>query len=121
MTDVLTIAIIVVSLGAALYSLVTTFRDRPMGWPDIAAIAVVEVLLIVQAVIAGIKIAGGEGPQDSVTFVGYLVGILLIPTVGVGWGLLERSRWGPAVLVVAALSVAVMTERMRQIWTGTGG
>lgn len=121
MTNVLTTAIIVVSLVAAACGLVTTLRDRPMGRTDLAAFAVLELLLVGQVVTASIALARGEGPADPVTFVGYLLGILLIPLAGVGWGRLERSRWGPAVLVAAGLSVAVMTERMRQIWTGTGG
>jgi hypothetical protein len=30
--------------------------------------------------------------------------------------LAERSRWGSAVLVLAAFSIAVMTGRLLQVW-----
>ncbi|MQY09402.1 hypothetical protein [Actinomadura macrotermitis] len=120
MTNALATAIIAVSLLAAAFSAVTSFRNRPMGRGDLAGLAVLEVLLVVQAVLGFVKLGGGEGPKDSATFVGYLLAVLLIPAAGAGWGLLERSRWGPGVIVVAGLAVAVMIVRMNQIWSGTG-
>ncbi|MFI6516792.1 hypothetical protein ACIBF1_14620 [Spirillospora sp. NPDC050679] len=119
MTNALSTVIIVVSLLAAAFSAVTAFRNRPMGWGDLIGLGAVEVLLVVQAVVGFAKLGGDEGPKDGATFVGYLLAILLIPAAGAGWGLLERSRWGPGVIVVAALAVAVMIVRMRQIWEGT--
>lgn len=119
MTEPLGTVIVVAALMVAAYSLLTTVRNRPMDRLHLAGLAVVEALLVVQAVLGLIKVAGGEGPDGSATFVGYLLGILLIPPAGAFWGLLERSRWGPAVLVVAGLSVAVMIARMNQIWNGT--
>ncbi|WP_067828817.1 hypothetical protein [Actinomadura kijaniata] len=121
MSNALSVVIIVVALLAAAYSAVTAVRNRAMGWGDLAALGVLEVLLVVQAVVGFVKLSAGEGPGDSATFIGYLLAILVIPVAGAGWGLLERSRWGPGVIVVAGLSVAVMIERMRQIWTGTVG
>jgi len=32
------------------------------------------------------------------------------------WGLLERSRWGPAVVAVAGLVAAVLMVRLHEIW-----
>ncbi|MFC4909949.1 hypothetical protein [Actinomadura gamaensis] len=119
MTDALSTAIIVVSLTAAAYSLWSTWRNRAMGVPHLVVLGVVEVLLITQAVVGFVKLSGGEGPHGPATFVGYLLAILLIPPAGAGWGLLERSRYGPGVIVVACLAVAVMIVRMHQIWTGT--
>jgi hypothetical protein len=119
MTNVLANVIIVVALLVGAYSLVSSLRDRPMDWWHLGALGVLEALLIAQAVLGLVKLGGEGGPAEPATFIGYLIGILLIPAAGAGWGLLERTRWGPAVLVVACLSVAVMIERMRQIWTGT--
>ncbi|MEW2353955.1 hypothetical protein [Spirillospora sp. NPDC029432] len=119
MTNALANVIIVASLLAAAYSLVSSLRDRPMDYWHLGALGVLEALLIAQAVLGFVKLGGGEGPAESATFVGYLLGVLLIPAAGAGWGLLERTRWGPGVIVVACLSVAVMIERMRQIWEGT--
>jgi hypothetical protein len=119
MTSALATVIIVASLLAATYSLVTTLRNRPMGWDHLAALGVLEVLLLAQAVLGFVKLSGDQGPDETATFVGYLIGILLVPAAGAGWGLLERSRWGPGVIVVACLAVAVMIVRMNQIWQGT--
>ncbi|GAA3959846.1 hypothetical protein GCM10023085_47900 [Actinomadura viridis] len=119
MTNVLANVIIVVSLLAAVYALVSALRDRPMDWWHLGALGVVEALLVAQIVVGFVKLAGDEGPAEPATFIGYLVGIALIPAAGAGWGLLERTRWGPGVIVVACLSVAVMIVRMRQIWEGT--
>lgn len=120
MTQPLSTIVIAGALLLAGYALVTTLRDRPMSRGHLAALAVVEALLIAQAVVGAVALAGGRGPGEGVTFIGYLIGVLLIPVAGAGWGILERSRWGPAVIVVAGLAVAVMTVRMQQIWTGTG-
>ncbi|WP_245667520.1 hypothetical protein [Actinomadura macra] len=120
MTNVLAIMIVVVALLAAAHALVTTLRDRAMGVPHLVVLGVLEALLIAQTVIGFVKVGGDEGPDDPATFIGYLLGALLVPAAGAGWGLLERSRYGPGVIVVACLAVAVMIVRMNQIWDGTG-
>lgn len=119
MTDPLSIVVIAAGLLVAAYSLVTTLRDRPMGWSHLAVLGVLELLLVVQAVVGFAELSGDGGPKDTATFVGYLLGILLVPAVGAGWGMLERSRWGPAVITVAGLAVAVMVVRLGQLWDGT--
>lgn len=121
MTDVLGTVIIVVALLAAGYALVAVLRNRAMDVGHLVALGVLEVLLIAQAVVGFVKLSGGEGPDGSATFVGYLLGSLLVPVAGVGWGLLERSRWGSGVIIVAGVAVAVMVVRMDQLWSGSGG
>jgi hypothetical protein len=119
-TNVLSTVVVAVALLAAGYAIMTALRGRAMGVGDLAAFGVLEVLLVVQAVVAFVKLSGGEGPDGPATFVGYLLGSLLIPAAGAGWGLLERTRWGPGVLVVAGVAVAVMIVRMNQLWSGAG-
>ncbi|GAA4083262.1 hypothetical protein [Actinomadura miaoliensis] len=119
MSSALSTVIIIASLLAAAYSLVTTLRDRAMGWDHLAALGVLEALLIAQMVVGFVKLSGDEGPADTATFVGYLIGVVLIPVVSAGWGLLERTRWGPGVIVVACLAVSVMVVRLGQLWEGT--
>ncbi|TDC55891.1 hypothetical protein E1281_10260 [Actinomadura sp. KC345] len=120
MTNVLATVIIVVALLAAGYALVAALRNRAMDPAQLISLAVLEILLVAQAVVGFVKLSGDEGPADSATFVGYLLGVLLIPLAGAGWGLLERTRWGSAVIVVAGAGVAVMIVRMNQLWSGTG-
>ncbi|GAA4241727.1 hypothetical protein GCM10022254_71740 [Actinomadura meridiana] len=119
MTDVLSTVIIVVALLLAAYAVVTMVRNRAMDAGHLVVLGVLEVLLIAQAVVGFVKLSGDGGPDSTATFVGYLVGILLIPAAGAGWGLMERTRWGSAVLVVAGIAVAVMVVRLGQLWDGT--
>jgi hypothetical protein len=118
-TDVLSTVIIVVALLLAAYALVTMLRNRAMDAGHLVALVVLEVLLVAQAVVGFVKLSGDGGPDGPATFIGYLVGILLIPVAGAGWGLLERTRWGSAVLIVAGIAVAVMVVRLGQLWDGT--
>ncbi|MBP2706691.1 hypothetical protein JOL79_23055 [Microbispora sp. RL4-1S] len=101
------------ALLLALVAVVTAVRDRPMGPVLLAGLAVLEVALLVQAGLALAKI-GQVG--DKATFVGYLLGVVVIPPAAVWWGRAERTRWGPGVIAVAAFTVAVMTGRLLQIW-----
>ena len=52
------------------------------------------------------------------TFWGYLVTALLLLPVAAAWAFAERTRWSSVVLLVAALTVAVMEWRLVQVWTG---
>jgi hypothetical protein len=119
-TDVLGTVIIVVALLTAAYALVATLRNRAMDLGHLIALGVLEALLIAQVVVGFVKLAGGEGPDGAATFAGYLLGSLLVPAAGAGWGLLERTRWGSGVIVIAGVAVAVMVVRMNQLWSGTG-
>jgi hypothetical protein len=110
--------VIVGSLLLALASLITAIRDRPMGTVLLAGFAALEVAVLVLLGLVIVAVAGGQGPADKVTLFGYLGGMVLIPPAGVFLAIAERSRWGPAILVVAGFAVAVMTGRLLQIWQG---
>ncbi|ETK32060.1 hypothetical protein GCM10009530_14310 [Microbispora corallina] len=97
----------------ALVAVITAIRDRPMGTVLLAGLAALEVALLVQAALALARI-GHVG--EKATFVGYLLGTIVIPPAAVWWGRAERTRWGPGVIAVAAFTVAVMTGRLLQIW-----
>lgn len=107
-----------VAVLAGLLCLALGFAGRLPSDLTIGAVALVEALLLVQAVVAIAAPAFGNEPTGSVLeFVVYLVGALLLPPAAVFWALLERNRWSTVVLGVAALAVAVMVYRMLQIWT----
>lgn len=107
-----------VAVLAGLLCLALGFAGRVPSDLTIGALALVEALLLVQAVVAIAAPAFGNEPTGSVLeFVVYLVGALLLPPAAGFWALLERNRWSTVVLGVAALAVAVMVYRMLQIWT----
>ena len=117
-----TIAQVVVAVAAGLFCLVAGLAGRrPSDW-TVGSLALIELLLIAQVVVAIAAPTVGNGPSGSVLeFWVYLVSAALLPIAGVVWALIERSRWSTVVMGVVALSIAVMMWRMQVIWTGQGG
>ena len=120
MVDWFATVVMVAALLAAAWSGVLVARNRRPGWPVLAAVAIVEALLLAQAVIAVVTLATDRRPDELATFIGYLVASLLVLPAGVAWALSERSRSATAVLVVACLVIPVVVLRMQQVWDGTG-
>lgn len=84
----------------------------------LGTMAVVEVALLAQLVVAIAAPAFGNSPSGSpLEFYTYLVSaIILVPLAGF-WALIERTRWSTLVLGVAGLAVAIMLYRMWYIWS----
>jgi vacuolar-type H+-ATPase subunit I/STV1 len=108
--------IIVAGLALAGYALLMTALNRRMGIVLLAALGVLEILLLVLVGMVVAKLAGGERPASLPTLIGYLIAMPFVPLVAGFWGALERSRWGPAVIAVAGLVAAVLMVRLHQIW-----
>ena len=110
-------AIIVAGLVLAGYALLMTALNRRMGIGLLVALGVLEILLLVQVGLVVAKLAGGGRPAGGVAvLIGYLIAMPLVPAAAAFWGLLERSRWGPAVIAVAGLVAAVLMVRLHEIW-----
>jgi hypothetical protein len=116
----LVVALTVVAGVVTLLGISSTLARRQIGLAHLAGAGVLEALLVVQAVVAAGAMAGGDTPADTPTFLGYLVGALLIPVAGVLWSRTERTRWAGTVLAVAAAAVGVMVWRLLQLWEATG-
>ena len=108
--------IIVAGLALAGYALLMTVRNRRMGISLLAALGVLEILLLVQIGIIVAKLADGGRPGSLPTLIGYLIAMPLVPVIAGVWGAMERSRWGPAVIALAGLVAAVLIVRLHQIW-----
>jgi hypothetical protein len=108
--------IIVAGLALAGYALLMTARDRRMGTSLLAALGVLEILLLVEVGIIVARLADGGRPASLPTLIGYLIATPLVPVAAGVWGAMERSRWGPAVIAVAGLVAAVLVVRLHQIW-----
>ena len=108
--------IIVAGLALAGYALLMTALNHRMNVPLLAAVGVLEILLLIQVGIIVAKLAGGQRPAALATLIGYLIATPIVPVVAVIWGLMERSRWGPAVIAVAGLVAAVLMVRLHEIW-----
>jgi hypothetical protein len=108
--------IIVAGLVVAGYAVLMTVLNRRMSVILLAALGVLEILLLVEVGIVVARLAGGGRPASLPTLIGYLIAMPLVPLAGAFWGLLERSRWGPAVIAVAGLVAPVLMVRLHQIW-----
>ena len=112
--------IIVAGLALAAYALLMTALNRRMGIGLLAALGVLEILLLVLVGLIVAKLAGGGRPASLATLIGYLIAMPLVPVAAGFWGLLERSRWGSAVVAVAGLVAAVLMVRLHEIWPVIG-
>ncbi|NYE20842.1 hypothetical protein [Microbacterium immunditiarum] len=113
-----TIVQVVVAGASGLLCIVLGLAGRRPSDLSVGALALLELLLIAQVVIAIIAPFAGNPPTGSpLEFWVYLVSAALLPPAGVAWALLERSRWSTVIMGVAALAVAVMVWRMQVIWT----
>ncbi|HEX6336235.1 MAG TPA: hypothetical protein VFZ85_04720 [Jiangellaceae bacterium] len=121
MLDVLAYVVIVASLAYAAWCLYAVVRNQIPREPHVVGAGVVELLLVVQLVVAVILLAVEGSPDQLGVFIAYLVVSLLVLPLGLFWALAEKSRWGTAVLLVAALAVPVVVVRLQQLWDGAGG
>jgi hypothetical protein len=97
-----------------------TIRNRRINDALFYVAAALEIALVAVAVGGFIALAVTERSVDTVTFVGYLLTIVVIMPIGIAWGASDKSRWGPGVVVIAAFVVIVLTWRLVQIWQGIG-
>ena len=108
---------VAVAVVAGALCIVLGLAERRPSDLTVGSLALVELLLLAQIVIAIIAPFAGNPPTGSLLeFWVYLVSAALVPPAAVLWALLERSRWSTVVLGVAALAAAIMVYRMQVIW-----
>ena len=108
---------VAVAVVAGALCIVLGLAGRRPSDLTVGSLALVELLLLAQIVIAIIAPFAGNPPTGSLLeFWVYLVSAALVPPAAVLWALLERSRWSTVVLGVAALAAAIMVYRMQVIW-----
>lgn len=107
------VALALVSMG---WGLLTAVLDRPPGRAQLLYAAGLELVVVVQSVLALVGLAGGFRPVELATTIGYLVGIVVLLPVAWLWANAERTRFSGVVLAVAAAAVAAMTYRLIVLW-----
>ena len=75
-----------------------------------------EAALLVQSVVAVVRLAGSAVVAEPVTFVAYTAGVLVPLPLGIYLARIERTRWGSLSLCFTAVVVAVMSLRLLQLW-----
>jgi len=113
-----TYVLVAVAAAGGLLCVVLGLAGRRPSDLSVGALALLELLLIAQVVIAIVAPFAGNPPTGSLLeFWVYLVSAVLLPIAGAAWALLERSRWSTVIMGIAALAVAVMAWRMETIWS----
>jgi hypothetical protein len=118
--DVLAYVVIAAALAYAAWCLFALVRNQIPREPHVIGAGVVEVLLLVQLIVAAVMLAVEGAPDQLGVFIAYLVASLVVLPLGLFWALAEKSRWGTGVLMVAALAVPVVVVRLQQLWDGVG-
>ncbi|QAY71333.1 hypothetical protein [Xylanimonas protaetiae] len=111
----LLLVLVAACVALAAWALAFLVRDRAVILRQLFGAAVVEALLVVQAVVAGVLIARGH-VVDGALFWGYVATALLLLPVAAAWAFAERTKWSSVVLMVASLTVGFLAFRMWQIW-----
>ena len=120
MVPVLPTVVVVLALAAAAHGAFLAVRDRLTDVPLLVVAGVVESALVVQTLVGFVELATTDRDVSVSIFVGYLLTALLVVPAGLLWGLLEHSRWGPAVVAASCLVIPVLEIRLQSVWT-TGG
>lgn len=121
MIEWFTVAQVGVAAAAGLLCVVLGLVGRRPGDVSVGSLALVELLLLAQIVVAIVAPLAGNPPTgDLLEFWTYLVSAALLPAAGIVWAFVDRSRWSVVVMGVLALAVAVMVYRMHVIWTIQG-
>jgi len=126
MIDVLSTALTITALLGATWSLVLVVRNRPLlpattlSLGLAGVLALLEIGLLAQAITGVVQLVATARDIERFTFLGYLVGPVLLLPLATMWSAAERTRWGTGVLVVGCLSVPVMIVRLQQVWAGHG-
>ena len=117
MIPVLAYAVVALAAVSGLWGLATAALNRAPGKAQLIYAGLVELVTLVQSVIAFVALAAGFRPVELVTTIGYLIGVVLLIPLAWLWANTELTRWSGVVLAVAALSVLAMTLRLLLLWT----
>ena len=118
MLPALAVLVALLAVALAAWAAVFVVRDRAVVLRQLWGAAVVEGAMLLQVVVGAVEAVRGDGPDDAITFWGYLATALVLLPVAAAWAFAERTRWSSVVLLIAALTVAVMQWRVVQVWTG---
>ena len=117
MINALAYVVIALAAVAVIWGLVTAVANKPPGKAQLLFAAAVEVVTVIQSIIAAAKLAAGFRPVELATTIGYLIGIVILIPIALLWANAERNRFSGIVLAVAALAVLAMTLRLLVLWT----
>jgi hypothetical protein len=121
----LVVVVLVVTAVLAIYGIGITVANRPPGRAMRYAVGATVALLVVQAVIAAIRVFSGVTLPETSTFLIYLVVSVLVLPIALQFATASDvnegpTRWGGLVVAVAAVATAVAVLRLQGLWAAGG-
>lgn len=111
------VVVVLVATGVlAVYGVVITVANRPPDRTSRLAVGAVVALLVLQAVIAGVRVLTGVTLPETTTFLIYLVVSVCVLPIALQWATAEPNRWGGAVIAAGAVATAVAVLRIDGLW-----
>ena len=120
MTGLFANLIIGVAVALAVWAAVLAAANKRITRSLLIGAAVLEVMLLAYLIGGVVQIIGTDRSFAKFEFLAYLVGLLIIPPLGIAWAWDEKSRSGVAVVAVVFLVVPIMVVRVQQVWAGVG-
>jgi hypothetical protein len=114
----LAVALVWLTGALAVFGIVSTVLGRPAERPHVLAVGVIEALLVAQALIAAARVFGGTRPAETSTFLIYLLVSVCVLPISLQFARAEPTRWGGAVIAVAAVAMGVVVLRLLALWAG---
>jgi len=121
----LVVVVLVVTGALAVYGIGITIAGRPPGPEMRFAVFGTVALLVVQAVVAVVRLFSGPPLPENSTFLIYLVVSVLVLPIALQFATASDegdgpSRWGGLVVAVAAVATAVAVLRLQGLWAAGG-
>lgn len=117
-------ALVLIVLGAtgalAVLGVVATVRNQPPGRALLLVTKIVVGLLVLQAAIGAFRVFTGVVLPETSTFLIYLVVSVCVLPIASQYANAEPTRWGGAVIAVAAIGTAVAVVRLNGLWAAAG-
>ncbi|MEJ2868786.1 hypothetical protein WCD74_13525 [Actinomycetospora sp. OC33-EN08] len=110
------------ALGWAAWCAVSAVVDQAPTYHHRLALVGLEVLGLVQAVVAVVLLVVSPGRSGGAVaeIVGYLIALVVVLPIGAALAYGERTRYGSVVLAIAGFTFAVLVLRTTQVWEATG-
>lgn len=120
MVVVATVVALVLALAVVLDAAWCYRRDAAADTREVVIAGALELAVLFYVGVRVVDLAGGHRTSSLALAISYLIGVALVMPAAVLVGLFERSRWGPVIMAVGALVVAVLFARVDQLWTPGG-
>jgi len=116
----LVVVLLVVTGALAVHGLALTLLDRQPGRGTRVGVTTVVAMVGFQAAVAVARMVGGVRLAQASTFLIYLVVAMCMLPMAQQWAAAEPSRWGGAVVAVAAVATGVAVLRLHHLWVPVG-